>query len=83
MPHRLVLAALITETTTMKHTTHPDSKLLLAAVALGVLMISGSASMRADGERAKTAPGKTQHLASPGAIPEGLSAADWNDIRAA
>jgi len=46
-------------------------------------MISGSASMRADGERAKTAPGKTQHLASPGAIPEGLSAADWNDIRAA
>ena len=28
-------------------------------------------------------PGKTQHLTSPDAIPEGLTASDWTSIRAA
>src|SRR4029450_2442819 len=67
----------------MKNPTHLNSKPLFAAVALGVLIISGSASTRADGVRAEAEPGKTQHLTSGDAVPEGLSASDWTSIRAA
>jgi hypothetical protein len=67
----------------MKHATPLNSKLLSAAVALGVLMISGSASTGAEDGRAKAEPGKTQHPASADAVPEGLTASDWTGIRAA
>ena len=67
----------------MKYTTQLNSKLLCAAVALGVFMISGTASTRADRGNAKAEPGKTQHLTSPDAVPEGLTGSDWTSIRAA
>ena len=67
----------------MKSKTPLNSKLLCAAVALGVTMVSGSVSTRADRGNAKAAPGKTQHLASADDVPEGLTASDWSSIRAA
>ncbi len=67
----------------MKYITHLESKLLFAAVVLGVLIISGSDSTRADGVKAKAEPGKMQHLASVEAVPGGLTASNWSSIRAA
>jgi hypothetical protein len=67
----------------MKYTTQLNSKLLFPAVALGVLLISGPAPTRAEDWKAQAQPGKTQHLASADAVPEGLTASDWTSIRAA
>ena len=64
----------------MKNTTQLNSKLPFAAVALGVLIIFGSASMRADTGQAKAEPGKTQHLASSDTVPEGLTIVQIADL---
>ena len=47
--------------------------------SLGLLIVLG---LMAQGALA-AAPGKTQHLSSPEAVPEGLASSDWTSIRAA
>lgn len=66
----------------MKHTTHQNSKLLLAAIALGILVITDPVPTHAQASKAPVEPGKTQHLASADDVPKGLTASDWNSIRA-
>ena len=67
----------------MKNTTHLNSKVLCATIALGVLVISSAVSTRADGTSGGAEPGKTQHPGSADSVPEGLTASDWTSIRAA
>ena len=63
----------------MKSQLHPNSKLLLATA---VFLVSVLAPERADMVVAAK-PGKTQHLTSADAIPQGLARADWTSIRTA
>ncbi len=70
-------AAVITSRTTGNQAFAIASSIFLALAFTGVRTMAGdpSASLRE--------PGKTQHLASADAVPEGLTATDWSDIRAA
>ncbi|MDQ3116359.1 MAG: hypothetical protein M3Q86_07085, partial [Verrucomicrobiota bacterium] len=65
----------------MKQTTYLKSKLLLVVIALGAFIVSGS-SLAGD-LNAGAQPGKTQHLTSADAVPEGLTPSDWSSIRTA
>ena len=71
-----------------KHITLPPHArtrlgLLLVLSLAGLSFISRSASAPQAVAPPAAAPGRTQHLTSPGQVPQGLTASDWGSIRAA
>ena len=58
---------------------YPLGRRILAAFAVAILALP--ASWSAIGAPVSAPPGRTQRLASPETVPEGLNASDWTNIR--